>query len=309
MNSLLQHPSFLSDFDALSQVTLNPARHTSANAKEHSLAVAQEAASIARENDCSEEEQRLLEALGYLHDIGKISGSANADKSLDLLPKYEITHPTLVSLVQHHDVNLPWWISSQKGQAPSDKAWRKLAGKVDMRLLCLFMVADRVDCPGGWRANRPLVWFLEEATRRGLVSNLKLPERSQEEPIERCAGGILRRERDGDTELLVVKMRGDVYELPKGHIEPGESAQRAAEREFTEETGLQVIASKLLGEIEYPLADIVGKKQVQYFLCESKEDTNPSQDIELRWVNKDDLAALPLVSEALRPLLQKALNT
>ncbi len=27
---------------------------------------------------------------------------------------------------------------------------------------CLFMVADRVDFPGGWRANRPLAWFLED---------------------------------------------------------------------------------------------------------------------------------------------------
>jgi hypothetical protein len=33
----------------------------------------------------------------------------------------------------------------------------------------LFMVADRVDCPGGWRANAALVWFLDEAGRRGLV--------------------------------------------------------------------------------------------------------------------------------------------
>jgi hypothetical protein len=28
------------------------------------------------------------------------------------------------------------------------------------------MVADRVDCPGGWRANEPLVWFLEQLRGR-----------------------------------------------------------------------------------------------------------------------------------------------
>ena len=176
MNSLLQHPAFAHDFDALSRVTLNPERHTSANAREHSLEVSREASRIATENLCAEEERQRLETLGLLHDIGKISGSANASKSVDLLPRYEITDPALVALVQSHDVNLPWWISAQKGEAPSDKAWRKLAAKVDMRLLCLFMVADRADCPGGWRANAPLVWFLAEAERRGLLSKaLVLP--------------------------------------------------------------------------------------------------------------------------------------
>lgn len=32
------------------------------------------------------------------------------------------------------------------------------------------MVADRVDCPGGWRNNPPLVWFLDELRARGLVT-------------------------------------------------------------------------------------------------------------------------------------------
>jgi 8-oxo-dGTP pyrophosphatase MutT (NUDIX family) len=305
MNALLKNHAFVTDFDALAQVTLNPARHTSANAKEHSIAVASEAASIAQQNNCSEAEGLLLESLGYLHDIGKISGSANAQKSVDLLPRYELTDPTLIALVQSHDVNLPWWISSEKGEAPSDKAWRKLSSKVDMRLLCLFMVADRVDCPGGWRANKPLVWFLSEAKRRGFLSlELVLPESNEEAPVERCAGGLLRREKDGAVELLVVKMRGDFYELPKGHIEPNESAQEAAAREFSEETGLQVTVKELLGAIEYPMRLTAGTKQVQYFLCEAIQDTTEKNE-SLRWIQEPELNTLHLVSEALRPLLQK----
>jgi 8-oxo-dGTP pyrophosphatase MutT (NUDIX family) len=306
MNFLLQHPAFVKDFKALSQVTLNPARHTSANAQEHSIAVAKEALQIAQQNGCTEAECQLLEALGLLHDIGKISGSASASKSVDLLPCYEITDPRLIALVHSHDVNLPWWISSQKGEAPSDKAWRKLVAKVDLRLLCLFMVADRVDCPGGWRANKPLVWFLTEAKRRGLLSQeLSLPEGHEEPIVEHCAGGVLRRQKSGSIELLVLKMRGNTYELPKGHIEPNETAQEAAARELFEETGLTVEVKELLGSVEYPLHDIIGNKQVQYFLCESNQDTPTAANLEPRWIQAHELDALPLISEALRSLLQK----
>ena len=86
-----------------------------------------------------------------------------------MLPRYGIVDPALIELVRMHDINLPWHLSMLRGEAPSDKAWRKLARRVDLSLLCLFMVADRVDCPGGWRANAALVWFLDEVARRGLL--------------------------------------------------------------------------------------------------------------------------------------------
>jgi len=38
-----------------------------------------------------------------------------------------------------------------------------------MTLLCIFMAADRADKTGGWRANESVVWFFDEAMRRGLV--------------------------------------------------------------------------------------------------------------------------------------------
>jgi hypothetical protein len=85
------------------------------------------------------------------------------------LPRYGLTDAGFVELVRYHDVNLPWHISMTRGEPPSDKAWRKLASRADVFLLSVFMVADRVDCPGGWRANAPLVWFLAEAERRGLL--------------------------------------------------------------------------------------------------------------------------------------------
>ena len=46
-----------------------------------------------------------------------------------------------------------------------------MAGKVNMRLLCIFMVADRIDCPGGWKANEPLIWFIAKAKAKGLLED------------------------------------------------------------------------------------------------------------------------------------------
>jgi hypothetical protein len=169
MTSILDNPDFRSDFDRLASVTLNPERHTAANAHAHSLAVAARAAHLARRNGLDEPRQRTLVDLAYLHDIGKIAGTANPSASVELLPRYGIADPALIELVRMHDINLPWHLSMLRGEAPSDKAWRKLARRVDLFLLCLFMVADRVDCPGGWRANAALVWFLDEVARRGLL--------------------------------------------------------------------------------------------------------------------------------------------
>jgi hypothetical protein len=176
MTSILDNPQFRADFDRLASVTLNPERHTAANARAHSLAVAERVAQLAQRNGVDEPMRRKLVDLAYLHDIGKIGGTANPSASVDLLPRYAVADPELVELVRMHDINLPWHLSMLRGEAPTDKAWRKLARRVDLHLLCLFMVADRVDCPGGWRANAALVWFLDETARRGLLARpLQLP--------------------------------------------------------------------------------------------------------------------------------------
>jgi hypothetical protein len=169
MTSILDNHDFRADFDRLAAVTLNPERHTATNAQTHSLAVAARAAHLARRNGLDGRRQRTLVDLAYLHDIGKIAGSANPSASLELLPRYGVADPELVELVRMHDINLPWHLSMLRGEAPSDKAWRKLARRVDLHLLCLFMVADRVDCPGGWRANAALVWFLDQVACRALL--------------------------------------------------------------------------------------------------------------------------------------------
>ena len=170
MTTLLDNPEFRADFARLAAVTLNPERHTAANAHAHSLAVAARVAELAARNGVDAAQRQKLVDLAHLHDIGKIAGTANASASVELLPRYGIVDAELIELVRMHDVNLPWHLSLLRGEAPMDKAWRKLARRVDLRLLCLFMVADRVDCPSGWRQNAALVWFLDEVARRQLLA-------------------------------------------------------------------------------------------------------------------------------------------
>jgi hypothetical protein len=166
--SLRSNASFREDFALLEGVPLDPARHTSPNARAHSEAVARRARDLSALNDCPPGDADLLEAAGLLHDIGKIDGTTSASASVERLARYGTLDPRLVELVRYHDVNLPWFLATTRGRGdpPGEKAWRKLLSKVDPRLLALFMVADRVDCPGGWRANEPLVWFLEQLRGR-----------------------------------------------------------------------------------------------------------------------------------------------
>lgn len=169
MSRLIDRPDLRPLFERLAHVSLNPERHTAPDARSHSEWVAARAELLARANRCSPTEQAMLVELGLVHDLGKALGTTSPSASVELLEKSGGVDPALLELVRYHDVNLAWWLARERGQPPTDRAWNRLARRVDVRLLCLFMVADRVDCPGGWRENAPLVWFLDEVQRRGLL--------------------------------------------------------------------------------------------------------------------------------------------
>ncbi len=58
---------------------------------------------------------------------------------------------------------------------------------------------------------------------------------------ERSAGAFVFRWHNGNFELLLLKRLNEKhYDLPKGHIEKGETEEQAAKRETLEETGLKV---------------------------------------------------------------------
>lgn len=56
---------------------------------------------------------------------------------------------------------------------------------------------------------------------------------------EFSAGGIIISNIAGDKCILLVEHLDQTYVFPKGHIKPGETAEQAAQREITEETGLK----------------------------------------------------------------------
>ena len=68
---------------------------------------------------------------------------------------------------------------------------------------------------------------------------------------EFSSGGLVIRNLKGRPFLAVVRVRDKILALPKGHPEPGESAQEAAQREVREETGLEATPVEKLGDVRY----------------------------------------------------------
>ena len=69
---------------------------------------------------------------------------------------------------------------------------------------------------------------------------------------EISAGCVVYRTRDGKTEVALIQPRErDAWALPKGLIERGETAERAARREAREETGLSGNIQERIDTIKY----------------------------------------------------------
>ena len=124
-------------------------------------------------------------------------------------------------------------------------------------------------------------------------------------PPQRSAGIILFRQRAGATEVLLTKPGGPFWTnkhegawmIPKGAIEPGETPEEAALREFAEETGIALSA------VPFPLATVkqAGGKLVDAFAVEG--DCDPasitSNDFEIEWPPRSGrLRRYPEVAEA-----------
>ncbi len=137
-----------------------------------------------------------------------------------------------------------------------------------------------------------------------------------EPKLQISAGGALLRGTAATAELLVMRRRARVFELPKGHVEAGESLQQAATRELCEETGVRN-APPAAGPIGTVLYRFDGRppvrKRVHFFLFVSNATPlelgpRPKGIRELRWIRHHEIAGLPLQSENLRPILITAFD-
>jgi predicted NUDIX family NTP pyrophosphohydrolase len=108
-------------------------------------------------------------------------------------------------------------------------------------------------------------------------------------PPPHSAGILLFRQRDGETQVLLIKPGGPFWRnkdagawmIPKGMVEPGEVPAEAALREFEEETGTALAA------VPFPLATVrqAGGKIVEAFAVEG--DLDPARirsiDFAMEW--------------------------
>ncbi len=99
----------------------------------------------------------------------------------------------------------------------------------------------------------------------------------QEIAREPTSGGVIYRLKNGEVEILLIQDSRDRWTIPKGHIEPGESAKQTAIREIGEEAGLQEVEVQgWLGKINfrYRRLNRLVLMTTQVYLVKAKGDTD-----------------------------------
>ncbi len=96
---------------------------------------------------------------------------------------------------------------------------------------------------------------------------------------EPTSGGMVfrRSKRNNEIEILLIQDAKDRWTIPKGHIEEGETAKQTAQREISEETGLQEMnVLTWLGKINfrYRRATSLVLMTTEIFLVQAKGDTD-----------------------------------
>lgn len=138
-----------------------------------------------------------------------------------------------------------------------------------------------------------------------------------EEP-EHSAGCVLMRMHKGRPQALMIRFRATGYELPKGHLEQGETSRAAAARELVEETG--IINEPVFGpriefqEYSFRHHGRVIEKDVVYYLAMIPDGERVRMGAiedwtqELRWIQREDLAEIQCKHEAIRAVVDKAFD-
>lgn len=129
---------------------------------------------------------------------------------------------------------------------------------------------------------------------------------------EYSAGGVVIHRQAGESRCLVIRDGHRNWGFPKGHIEPGETAERAAIREVVEETGIRepVIRTRL-DTLEWDFMNSGERvhKTCYFYLMEAPDAaTQPQHDEGIsacRWVTFDEAERLVTHDNA-RGVLRRA---
>ena len=131
---------------------------------------------------------------------------------------------------------------------------------------------------------------------------------------EFSAGGLVVRRFRGRPFIAGVRVKnGKVLALPKGHIDPGETAAEAAEREVREETGVQGELVEKLGDVKYWYARDGDRvfKVVSFFLFRYRSGSVRDYQVEevdsAEWVPLEDAPTL-LAYRGERQMAEAALS-
>jgi 8-oxo-dGTP pyrophosphatase MutT (NUDIX family) len=121
-------------------------------------------------------------------------------------------------------------------------------------------------------------------------------------PYAICAGCLVYRKTDSGIEVLLLKRNaghshnsvdGVTYNLPKGHVDFGETLEQTALRETEEEAGCKVKIQTYLGanyrEFNHPKFKVDNKKTIHFFAAEWVSDTQSmdNEHDDREWVYLD----------------------